>query len=162
MRVMPSSTARISTRLAPGRSSGSPHTPGPHRRMAPNPRRFTVVSPPRVGADLNCSESEGVRLGYRRQMARARWKAGLGALPAGKVTGTNREVEAVVAASFAARTAASSLQVDFRQHGHAPWCALTLNYRGQSPISGQCVRRLAHQILRLIAELRPQPPPALA
>jgi hypothetical protein len=28
-------------------------------------------------------------------------------LPAGKVTGTNREVEAVVAASFAARTAAS-------------------------------------------------------
>src|SRR5262249_13033026 len=31
-----------------GRSSGSPHTPGPHRRMAPNPRRFTVVSPPRV------------------------------------------------------------------------------------------------------------------
>src|SRR5262249_18515983 len=45
---MPSSTARINTRLAPGRSSGSPHTPGPHRRMAPNPRRFTVVSPPRV------------------------------------------------------------------------------------------------------------------
>ena len=28
-------------------------------------------------------------------------------MPAGKVTGTNREVEAVVAASFAARTAAS-------------------------------------------------------
>jgi hypothetical protein len=37
-------------------------------------------------------------------MARTRWKAGLGydALAAGKVTGTNREVEA---ASFAARTA---------------------------------------------------------
>ena len=32
------------------------------------------------GADLNCSESEGVRLGCRRQMARARWKAGLGRL----------------------------------------------------------------------------------
>ena len=29
-------------------------------------------------------------------------------MPAGKVTGTNREVEAMVAASFAARTAASS------------------------------------------------------
>ena len=29
-------------------------------------------------------------------------------MAAGKVTGTNREVEAVVAASFAARTAASS------------------------------------------------------
>src|SRR6516164_2658041 len=56
------------------------------------------------GADLNCSESEGVRLGCRRQMARARWKAG-NALAAGKMTGTNREVEAVVAASFTARTA---------------------------------------------------------
>jgi hypothetical protein len=42
-------------------------------------------------------------------MARARWNAGLGdALAAGKVTGTNREVAAVVAASIAARTAASS------------------------------------------------------
>jgi len=40
-------------------------------------------------------------------MATVRWKAGL-ALAAGKVTGTNREVEAVVGASFAARTAASS------------------------------------------------------
>jgi hypothetical protein len=47
-------------------------------------------------------------------MARARWNAGLGydALAAGKVTGTNREVEAVVAASFAAaRTAASSFRM---------------------------------------------------
>ena len=35
-------------------------------------------------------------------------KRGYDALAAGKVTGTNREVEAVVAVSFAARTAASS------------------------------------------------------
>jgi hypothetical protein len=35
---------------------------------------------------------------------------GYDALAAGKVTGTNREVEAVVAASFAARTAASSFR----------------------------------------------------
>ena len=46
---------------------------------------------------------------------------------AGKVTGTNREVEAVVAASFAARTAAS---IDFREHGRAQWCALTVSGQG--------------------------------
>src|SRR6266487_2778778 len=34
---MPSSIARISTRLAPGRSSGSPHTPGPHRAHGAEP-----------------------------------------------------------------------------------------------------------------------------
>jgi hypothetical protein len=45
-------------------------------------------------------------------MERARWNAALDydAL-VGKVTGTNREVEAVVAASFAARTAASSFRM---------------------------------------------------
>ena len=53
-------------------------------------------------------------------MARARWNAGLGydALAAGKVTGTNREVEA--AASFAARIAASS----FRKQISASMAAL--------------------------------------
>jgi hypothetical protein len=46
-------------------------------------------------------------------MERARWNAALDydALAVGKVTGTNREVEAVVAASFAARTAASSFRM---------------------------------------------------
>ena len=50
-------------------------------------------------------------------------------MPASKVTGTNREVEAVVAASFAARTAASSLS-RFRRHGRAPWCALAVSGQG--------------------------------
>ena len=52
----------------------------------------------------------------------------------GKVTGTNREVEAVVAASFAARTAAS---IDFREHGRAQWCALTVSGQGALSIFGR-------------------------
>ena len=57
----------------------------------------------------------------------------------GKVTGTNREVEAVVAASFAARTAAS---IDFRQHGRAPWCALTVSGQGGAfgSLAGPAIR----------------------
>jgi hypothetical protein len=41
-------------------------------------------------------------------MAPARWNAGFYALAASKVIGTNRKVAAVAAASFAARTTASS------------------------------------------------------
>ncbi len=42
IRLIPSSTARCSTRLASSRSGGSPQMPFPVMRMAPNPRRRTV------------------------------------------------------------------------------------------------------------------------
>src|SRR5215217_2838449 len=43
---MPSSSVRRSTLKAACGSSGSPQTPGPHRRIAPKPRRLTARSPP--------------------------------------------------------------------------------------------------------------------
>src|SRR3954463_16522157 len=43
-----SSTARRRTASAFSRSAGGPVMPGPHRRMAPNPRRLTSRSPPTV------------------------------------------------------------------------------------------------------------------
>src|SRR5579875_1132405 len=46
MKLTPSSTARRRVALACSRSGGSPQTPWPVIRMAPNPRRFTVRSPP--------------------------------------------------------------------------------------------------------------------
>src|SRR5438105_2696978 len=52
MRSTPSSTARRSTRIASSWSRGGPHTPGPGSCIAPNPRRWTVRSPPRVRVPL--------------------------------------------------------------------------------------------------------------
>src|SRR5690242_15689160 len=46
MNVTSSATARRSASLALSRSGGSPQTPGPVIRIAPNPSRFTVRSPP--------------------------------------------------------------------------------------------------------------------
>src|SRR3954471_23437261 len=42
MKFTPSSTARLNTALAFSGSSGSPQTPFPVRRIAPNPKRFTL------------------------------------------------------------------------------------------------------------------------
>src|SRR3954471_14646577 len=47
MRLMPSCTARRSTRTHSSRSSGSPQIPGPVSRIAPKPRRRTSSWPPR-------------------------------------------------------------------------------------------------------------------
>ncbi len=46
MKLIPSSTTRRSTALATSRSGGSPQIPLPVMRMAPNPMRLTVRSPP--------------------------------------------------------------------------------------------------------------------
>src|SRR4051812_18530337 len=46
MKLTPSSTARRRTRLASSRSLGSPRMYSPVIRIAPNPRRLTVKSPP--------------------------------------------------------------------------------------------------------------------
>src|SRR5437762_1727730 len=46
MRFAPSSTARFRTRFASSRSFGQPQMPSPVIRIAPNPSRFTVRSPP--------------------------------------------------------------------------------------------------------------------
>ncbi len=46
MKLTPSSTARRSTACASSRSGGSPQIPRPVIRIAPNPRRLTVRSPP--------------------------------------------------------------------------------------------------------------------
>src|SRR5258705_6703464 len=46
MKLTPSSTVRRSTALASSRLAGSPQIPSPVTRMAPNPRRLTVRSPP--------------------------------------------------------------------------------------------------------------------
>src|SRR5580765_1166077 len=46
MKLMPSSTARRSTAMAPLRSFGGPQMPSPVRRIAPKPRRCTEISPP--------------------------------------------------------------------------------------------------------------------
>jgi hypothetical protein len=75
----------------------------------PSLRDYRIVSlPPSpwqvLGTGLNCSESDGCALAAGGEGA---MEGGVRTLPTGKVTGTNREVEAVVAAS-AARTAASS------------------------------------------------------
>src|SRR5688572_2951673 len=44
IRLIPSSTARRSTRSERSRSGGSPQTPSPTIRIAPKPSRFTVMS----------------------------------------------------------------------------------------------------------------------
>src|SRR5579872_1438712 len=46
MKVTPRSTTRRSTASAFSRFVGQPHTPEPHRRIAPKPRRCTRSSPP--------------------------------------------------------------------------------------------------------------------
>src|SRR6266704_3533109 len=46
MKLTPSSTTRRSVAMAWSRLSGSPQMPGPVIRMAPNPSRLTVRSPP--------------------------------------------------------------------------------------------------------------------
>src|ERR1700712_2820766 len=46
MKFTPSSTARRSTRMHSSASAGGPQTPLPVMRMAPNPSRLTVRSPP--------------------------------------------------------------------------------------------------------------------
>src|SRR5487761_1238727 len=46
MKLTPSSTARRSVALAFSRSGGSPQMPWPVIRIAPNPSRLTVMSPP--------------------------------------------------------------------------------------------------------------------
>src|SRR5258708_39590500 len=46
MKVTSSSPARRSAALARSQSGGSPQIPGPVIRIAPNPTRFTVRSPP--------------------------------------------------------------------------------------------------------------------
>src|SRR6476660_4519243 len=46
MKLMPSSTTRRSVAMAWSRLGGSPQIPGPVIRMAPNPSRLTVRSPP--------------------------------------------------------------------------------------------------------------------
>src|SRR5256885_14547659 len=52
MRFTPSSTARLRTLSAAARSFGQPQIPSPVIRMAPNPRRFTVRSPPILNVPL--------------------------------------------------------------------------------------------------------------
>ena len=47
MKLTPSSTARRNVALASSRSGGSPQIPRPVMRIAPNPSRRTVRSPPR-------------------------------------------------------------------------------------------------------------------
>src|SRR6266568_5391348 len=46
MKFTPSSTTRRSVAMAWSRLGGSPQMPGPVTRMAPNPMRLTVRSPP--------------------------------------------------------------------------------------------------------------------
>src|SRR6266702_134306 len=46
MKLTPSSTTRRSVAMAWSRLGGSPQMPGPVIRMAPNPMRLTVRSPP--------------------------------------------------------------------------------------------------------------------
>src|ERR1700759_1350071 len=46
MKLTPSSTTRRSVAMAWSRLGGSPQIPGPGIRMAPNPGRLTVRSPP--------------------------------------------------------------------------------------------------------------------
>src|SRR6266436_4466958 len=46
MKLTPSSTTRLSVAMAWSRLGGSPQMPGPVIRMAPNPMRLTVRSPP--------------------------------------------------------------------------------------------------------------------
>ncbi len=48
MKSTPSSTARRSTAIATSRSGGGPQMPSPVIRIAPNPSRWTVRSPPIV------------------------------------------------------------------------------------------------------------------
>src|SRR6059058_5988554 len=51
MKLTPSSTARRKTFFAFSRSGGHPQIPSPVRRIAPNPSRFTVRSPPNCQVD---------------------------------------------------------------------------------------------------------------
>src|ERR1700712_2358391 len=58
MKLTPSSTARRRTRIHSSRSAGGPQTPGPVIRMAPNPRRLTVRSPPKVNVPDACATED--------------------------------------------------------------------------------------------------------
>src|SRR5579863_3542314 len=46
MKLIPSPGSRFKTRKASALSRGAPHTPGPVICMAPNPSRWTEISPP--------------------------------------------------------------------------------------------------------------------
>src|SRR3954447_4785797 len=52
MRLTPKSTVRLSTFFAFSRSGGHPQIPSPVRRIAPNPSRLTVRSPPIFQVEL--------------------------------------------------------------------------------------------------------------
>src|SRR5437899_2347208 len=52
MKLTPSSTARRKTFFAFSRSGGQPQIPSPVNRIAPNPSRSTVISPPNRNVDL--------------------------------------------------------------------------------------------------------------
>src|ERR1700712_1966322 len=59
MKFTPSSTARRSTRTHSSASAGGPQTPLPVMRIAPNPSRLTVRSPPMAKVPDFCA-TEGV------------------------------------------------------------------------------------------------------
>src|SRR6202008_1543074 len=80
MKLTPSSTARRNTRTHSSRSAGGPHTPLPVRRMAPNPSRLTVRSPPRgnvpdAWATVFCAVTPTT---VRREPGSACWRGKLG------------------------------------------------------------------------------------
>src|SRR5947209_7174870 len=64
MKVTPSSTARRSTAIATARSGGAPQMPVPVTRMAPNPRRLTVRSPPTSMVPATAALVSGMPKGY--------------------------------------------------------------------------------------------------
>src|SRR5208283_926217 len=57
MKLTSSSTARRRTASAPLRSFGGPQMPSPVRRIAPNPRRCTEISPPNETSPAVFAES---------------------------------------------------------------------------------------------------------
>src|ERR1700730_4329360 len=57
MKLISSSAARRRTASAPLRSFGGPQMPSPVRRMAPNPRRCTEISPPSETTPATDAES---------------------------------------------------------------------------------------------------------
>src|SRR5690348_11638162 len=57
MKLTPSSTARRKTLSAFSRSGGQPQIPSPVRRIAPNPSRLTVRSPPMLKLELSLADA---------------------------------------------------------------------------------------------------------
>src|SRR5450755_2591140 len=87
MKLTPSSTARRSAFLALPASGGSPQTPSPVIRMAPNPSRLTVRSPPTsivpASAALGLPLIQNL-LGYDSSFPAPRWRTARGGPPAGR------------------------------------------------------------------------------